>query len=153
MYGVDILLQQAIIAAFTWVVIATYAQQKWYLFTTFFGKKYGPIVAIATYSVAWVQCIVVGVITFKSHWRIDPSIALGTLVLTPAFYLLYTQKSTPFSLRKKRTFTALLRLHIPYALLLLGIGFSSGQLGILLSGFTYAICALFHAALTSSKTV
>ena len=149
MNGIDILLQQAIIAAFVWVVLATYAQQKWRLFSTFFGKKYGPVVAVALYSLAWVQCLIVAIITFKSTWSITPAIPLGIVCFMGAFYLFYNQKSTPFALHIKRSFKKILRLHAPFVLLLLGIGFSSGQLGLQLAAATYAICGLVHAAILS----
>lgn len=147
MNGIDILLQQSIIAAFFWVILAMYAQQKWRLFNTFFGAKYGPVVAIALYSLAWVQCLIVMLLTFRSSWVTQPAVLLAALLFFGAFYLLYTQKTTPFALHTKRSFKKYMRLHTPYALLLLGVGFSSGQLGLQLAFFTYMLCALVHATM------
>lgn len=147
MNGIDILLQQAIIAAFFWTIINTYAQRKWRLFSTFFGKKWGTVVAIAIYSLAWAQVLVTMAIVFKSTWRVPAGYFVGTLVLAGALFLLYNQKTIPFRLNSTLKFKAIIKLHIPFALLFLGLGLASGQLGFELAAVTYAICGLIHAAI------
>ena len=147
MNGIDILLQQSIIAAFFWTLTAQYTQQKWRLFTSFFGKKYGPIVAIALYSLAWLQCLVMVGFTLKSSWTMPAALPLGTLVLAGAIYLLFKDKTTPFGLHGTHLFLKRMRLHTPYILFLLGIGFTTGSIGIFLGAITYSTCALIHATL------
>ncbi len=147
MNGTDILVQQAIIAAYFWSVVCIYAQQKWRLFNTFLGKKYGPVVAVTLYILAWLQVLATLVIALRSSWTMPGLPILGILLVAGSLYSILSNKKSPFSIKVQYKFLNRMALHIPYALLLLGLGLVSGSLGMLLGSVTYTICAVLQSVL------
>ena len=147
MNGIDIFLQKAIVAAFFWVIVAQYMQQKWHIIDAYFGKKYARSIVRALFILVWLQVGIVGMLSLRSTWDTHPSVVFGTLVLACAIYMLFRRRQTPFAIYRTQSFKVYVRQHIPFVLIFLGLGYATGGLGLLLGAFTYLFCAVVHAAI------
>jgi hypothetical protein len=150
MNGIDIMLQESIVAAFFWVIVAMYSQQKWRMFDVFFTKKYGHVVARALYLLAWLQVFIIAcLVVLHSGWVLQRVFTLGTIFLASAMYLQIKNRATPYALHHKKPFKTYLRLHTPFGLLYIGMGLVCGKYGLLLGAATYVFCAIIHSVILS----